>query len=175
VADAANESVLVHVARHGTAQHVEKLVRKYRWTQRRDAAALAQLQHEQRNVSSFFDFDGTFILNARLPPEIGAVVSKALELAVAAVRPAGGQGSAETPLQIAANAWRADALRLMAEQFLAHHGEETGAGSSAEGSSASRAPMAGVSKRTARTVSAETYRRWSRRPIAASRTACAIT
>ncbi len=132
VADAANESVLVHVARHGTAQHVEKLVRKYRWTQRRDAAVLAQLQHEQRNVSSFFDFDGTFILNARLPPEIGAVVSKALELAVAAVRPAGGQGSAETPLQIAANAWRADALWLMAEQFLAHHGEETGAGSSAD-------------------------------------------
>ena len=130
--DAANESVLVHVARHGTAEHVEKLVRKYRWTQRRDAAKLAQLQHEQRNVSFFFDMDGEFILNARLPPEIGAVVAKALERAVEAVRPPGGIVSAETPLQIAANAWRADALRLIAEQFLAHHGEETGAGSSAD-------------------------------------------
>ena len=48
VATPANESVLVHVARHGTAAHVEKLVRKYRWTQRRDAAKLAQQQHEQR-------------------------------------------------------------------------------------------------------------------------------
>jgi hypothetical protein len=132
VATSANESVLVHVARHGTAAHVEKLVRKYRWTQRRDAAALAQLQHEQRTVSYFFDMDGTFVLNARLPPEIGRVVSKALELAVEAVRPPGRNVSAETPLQIAANAWRADALRLIAEEFLGHHGEETGARSSAD-------------------------------------------
>jgi hypothetical protein len=132
VATSANESVLVHVARHGTAAHVEKLVRKYRWTQRRDAAALAQLQHEQRTVSYFFDMDGTFVLNARLPPEIGRVVSKALELAVEAVRPPGRNVSAETPLQIAANAWRADALRLVADEFLAHHGAETGAGSSAD-------------------------------------------
>ncbi len=132
VADAANESVLLHVARHGTAVHVEKLVRKYRWTQRRDAAKVAQLQHEQRIVSSFFDVDGTFILSARLPPEIGAVISKALELAVEAVRPPGGKVSAETPLQIAANAWKADALRLIAEQFLEHRGEETGGGSAAD-------------------------------------------
>ncbi len=132
VATPANESVLVHVARHGTASHVEKLVRKYRWTQRRDAAQLAQLQHEQRNVYSFFEVDGTFVLNARLPPEIGRVVSKALELAVEAVRPPGGNVSAETPLQVAANAWRADALRLIAEQFLDRHGAKTGAGSAAD-------------------------------------------
>src|SRR5437762_11650412 len=37
VATRANESVLVSIARHGTASHVEKLVRKYRWTQQRDA------------------------------------------------------------------------------------------------------------------------------------------
>src|SRR5688572_22305284 len=66
VATAANESVLVSVARHGTADHVEKLVRKYRWTQRRDAAQLAQRQHEFRNVSCFFDMDGEFVLHARL-------------------------------------------------------------------------------------------------------------
>ena len=106
VANSSNESVLVHVARNGTAVHVEKLVRKYRWTQRRDAAQLAQLQHEQRNVASFFDIDGTYILNARLPPEIGAVIAKALEVAVEAVRPPGGTVSAETPLQIAAHAWK---------------------------------------------------------------------
>jgi hypothetical protein len=127
VATSANESVLVHVARHGTAAHVEKLVRKYRWTQRRDAADLAQMQHEQRNVSYFFDMDGTFVLNARMPPEIGRVVSKALELAVESVRPPGKNVSAETPLQIAANAWRADALRLIADEFLARHGDEAGA------------------------------------------------
>jgi hypothetical protein len=132
VATTANESVLVNVARHGTAAHVERLVRKYRWTQRRDAAQLSQLQHEQRYAAYFFDMDGMFVLNARLPPEIGAVVRKALEVAVEGVRPPGGKVSAETALQIPANVWNADALRLVAERFLETHGEETGAGSSAD-------------------------------------------
>ena len=131
VATTANESVLVHVAREGTAAHVEKLVRKYRWTQRRDAAQLSQLKHEQRNVWYFYDVDGEFVLNARLPPEIGAIVRKAIEVAVEAVREPGNV-SAETPLQVAANAHRADALRHIAEQFLEQRGEETGGGSSAD-------------------------------------------
>ena len=53
VATAANESVLVHVARHGTAEHVEKLGRKYRWTQRRDAAKLAQLSTSSAAFRAF--------------------------------------------------------------------------------------------------------------------------
>jgi hypothetical protein len=127
----ANESVLVSVARHGTAAHVEKLVKKFEWTQRRDAANAAQRQHEHRNFYSFFDMDGEFVLHARLPREIGAVVRKALEVAVDAVRESK-EVTAETPLQIPANAWHADALRLIAEQFLEHRGAETGAGSSAD-------------------------------------------
>ena len=131
VATSANESVLVHVARHGTASHIEKLVRKYGWTQRRDAAALAQRQHELRRVSSFFDMDGEFVLHARLPREVGAVVRKALEAAVEAVRETK-DVSGETVRQIPAHAWQADALRLIAETFLAQRGEVTGAGSSAD-------------------------------------------
>ena len=131
VATQANESVLVSVARHGTAAHVEKLVRKYSWTQRRDAASTAQRQHEFRNVYCFFDMDGEFVLHARLPREIGAVVRKALDVAVEAVRESKAV-SAETPLQIPANVWHADALRLMAETFLEHRGAESGAGTSAD-------------------------------------------
>ena len=116
---------------HGTAAHVERLVRKFEWTQRRDAAKTAQQQHEHRNVSCFFDMDGEFVLHARLPREIGAVVRKALEVAVEAVRESD-EVTAETPLQIPANAWHADALRLIAERFLEQRGEETGAGSSAD-------------------------------------------
>jgi hypothetical protein len=127
----ANESVLVSIARHGTAAHVEKLVKKYEWTQRRDAADAAQVQHEHRTVYSFFDMDGEFVLHARLPREIGAVVRKALEVAVDAVRESR-EVTAETPLQAPANAWHADALRLIAERFLERRGEETGAGSSAD-------------------------------------------
>ena len=131
VATPENESVLVHIARHGTAAHVEKLVRKFSWTKRRDEATLAQRQHEFRRVSYFFDMDGEFILAARLPREIGAVVSKALEAAVEAVRECK-DVSAETGMQIPIHAWKADALRLMAETFLEHRGKETGAGSSAD-------------------------------------------
>jgi len=131
VATPANESVLVHTARNGTAAQVEKLVRKYRWTQRRDAAQLAQRQNEFRKVSYFFGMDGEFILSACLPPEIGAVVSKALQTAVEAVRESK-EVTAETPLQIPSDVWKADALRLMAETFLDHRGEETGAGSAAD-------------------------------------------
>jgi len=131
VATQANESVLVHVARNGTAAHVEKLVRKYRWTQRRDAASLEQRQHEFRRVSYFFDIDGEFVFSAHLPPEVGAVVCKAFRTAVEAVRESK-EVTAETSLQIPAHAWHADALRLMAETFLEHRGLETGAGTAAD-------------------------------------------
>jgi hypothetical protein len=141
VATPANESVLVHVARHGTAAHVEKLVRKYHWTQRRDAGLLEQQLHDQRQVNYFYDVNGELILNARLPPEIGAVVRKALEAAVESLRepsePAEGAavvaaGAGFVPTPPSAGARRADALRHLAETFLAHRGEETGAGSSAD-------------------------------------------
>jgi hypothetical protein len=140
VATTANESVLVHVARYGTAAHVEKLVRKYHWTQRRDAGRLARVQHAHRQVNYFYDENGEFILNARLPPEIGAIVRKAIETAVDALRepdePANTPGyvSAETAEHEAptAGARRADALGHIAETYLAQRGEDTGAGSSAD-------------------------------------------
>ncbi|HET7607714.1 MAG TPA: DUF222 domain-containing protein [Gammaproteobacteria bacterium] len=131
VATPANESVLVSIARHGTASHLEKLVKRFEWTQRRDAASTAQRQHEHRNTYCFYDMDGEFVLHARLPREIGAVVRKALDVAVEQVRESK-EVTAETALQIPANAWTADALRLMCERFLEQRGEETGAGSSAD-------------------------------------------
>jgi len=131
VATPENESVLVHIARHGTAAHVEKLVRKFNWTKRRDAAKLAQRQHELRRVQCFFGMDDEFIISGRLPREIGAVVRKALDMAVEAIKESNGVG-AETGLQVPAHAIQADALRLMAETFLEHRGRETGAGSSAD-------------------------------------------
>jgi hypothetical protein len=140
VATTANESVLVNVARHGTAAHVEKLVRKYRWTQRRDAAKLEQQLHAERHVAYFFDVSGELVLHARLPPEIGAVVRRAIETAVEALRdpaePPDYQGlvSAETDTHEAptVGARRADALAEIAETYLARCGEQTGAGASAD-------------------------------------------
>jgi hypothetical protein len=140
VATPANESVLVSIARYGTAGHVEKLVRKYRWTQRRDAGKLELELHAQLHVTYFSDLNGELILNARLPPEIGAVVRKAIEAAVEALRepsdPPDSRGhvpaETDTHESPTAGARRADALGHLAETFLAQRGEDTGAGSSAD-------------------------------------------
>ena len=94
VATAANESVLVSVALHGTAAHVEKLVRKYRWTERRDAGKLAHAQHESRGLHYFFDDTGMLVVHGRLPSEVGAVVRKALDAAVEELRAALDRGQA---------------------------------------------------------------------------------
>jgi hypothetical protein len=135
VATPKNEPVLVSIARAGTASHVEKLVRRYRWTQRRDAAKQAESQQLSRQVHYFYDEDDHFVLNARLPREAGALVLKALQTAGDVLRE---QSRAETDraLNVSSGtrvmkdqeyshgAKRADALRLMAETFLASTSEE---------------------------------------------------
>src|SRR5205814_4326088 len=137
VATAANESVLVSVALHGTASHVEKLVRKYRWTERRDGGKLAQAQHASRGLHYFFDDTGMLVVHGRLPPEVGALVRKALDAAVEDVRASergDADASAETSAferEQAAAACRADALALVAERFLEHRGTDD-AGSTAD-------------------------------------------
>ena len=138
VASAANESVLVSIALHGTAAHVEKLVRKYQWVERAEAARRAQVQHESRGLHYFFDAAGMLVVHGRLPPEIGAVVRKALDTAVddlRAIEREGSDASAEASpfeLEQTAAAFRADALAHVAEHYLAHRGEDH------EGSTADR-------------------------------------
>ena len=81
VATPETEDTLLMIALHGTASHVEKLVRQYRRAQ--DAAELTReaLQFANRSVRYFYDDDGSLVLNARLPAESGAVLVKALEVA----------------------------------------------------------------------------------------------
>jgi hypothetical protein len=153
VATPANEPVLVSIGRYGTATHVENLVKKYRWTQRRDAAALAHNQQLNRQVHSFYDDTDTFVLHARLPPEVGALVKKALEIAGNIVREHSEEDArariqasavARSQEEIASGTWavndkershaarRADALRLVFETFLATTSEEIEATASAD-------------------------------------------
>jgi hypothetical protein len=130
VASPANEDVLLNVALHGTAAHVEKLVRKYVWTQRRDAARTAHGQHVSRYLSCFHDDSGMLVIQGRLPPEVGALVRTALDAAGDLLReretslPTDENVSAETFLvaehERKAGTRRADALKLLAETFLAN-------------------------------------------------------
>lgn len=110
VATPALEDDLLNIAFHGTAAHVERLVRRFRRVQRIEAAREAFAVHESRRLNHFFDSDGSFVLHARLAPEVGALVHKALQLAAEKV-------SAETSDDDFA-ARRADALAELAEQYL---------------------------------------------------------
>ena len=51
VATPENEDYLLMIARHGTAWHVETLVREYRSVRREEERARAEHQHEERRLS----------------------------------------------------------------------------------------------------------------------------
>ena len=85
VATPENEDYLLMVAHHGTATHVERLVREYRGVERREERERAERQHDERELSYYTDEDGTLVIHARLPAEQGAVVLQALQAAIDAL------------------------------------------------------------------------------------------
>ena len=125
VATPDTEDYLLMIARHGTAHHVETLVRKYRRVTRLQDEG-AEKQHEGRLVQISHEDDGTIVLHARLPAEKGALVLKALELALDQSSLVAEEVSAETshPATVADHESfgqrRADALTDMAESYLAN-------------------------------------------------------
>jgi Domain of unknown function (DUF222) len=117
VAEPATEADLLMIARHATAAQLERLVRGYRSVLRRvDETTAANRRHDRRYLSSYWDDDGSLVLQARLDPEEGAVVLAALEAAAGC--------SAEHPevdpvtrtADRPAAARRADALVALAER-----------------------------------------------------------
>ena len=103
VATTENEDYLLNIAEYGTAQHMEILVKAYRTVSRIadtpedfnaveinecKQSVLGETQHElrqqkhqqeDRSVSCYQDDDGMWIIKAKLPPEEGALVAKALQ------------------------------------------------------------------------------------------------
>jgi len=119
IAEESNEDYLLMIAEHGTAHHVEKLVSKYRTAKRLQDAEIANEQYIKREVTHFYDHDGCLVIKARLPAEQGALIVKALEMAMDAAFldvPAGTPDQDEEPTPIAAR--RADALSNIAETYL---------------------------------------------------------
>jgi hypothetical protein len=145
VACAQTEEYFLNIALHGTAAHVEKLVRHYRRAQEAEELSREARQQATRKVTYFYDTDGSLILKGRLPAEIGALVVKALDAAVndsAMSVPAVRDVSAETSARQSAygvvvqtsderpswGARRADALGRIAESFLQHGAEALSSG-----------------------------------------------
>src|SRR5438128_7065013 len=132
VATPETEARLLAVGRAGTAAHVERIVRGWRYVDRRAEAREAKHRHATRALHVYQAEDGMVVLRGRLEPEMGALVMQALAAARESLyqrareraRAATGFGdvSAETPT---VTQQRADALALLAETAL-HHGLDPG-------------------------------------------------
>lgn len=101
-----NEDYLLEIAKHGTAHHVETLVRKYRRAERLNKACEGKAQHEAREFSWYQDDDGMLVFRGKLPAEDGAVFLQAMEAVLQTSRSAG--SLAEKPDEQASNS-RAEA------------------------------------------------------------------
>jgi hypothetical protein len=121
IATPANEEELLRFGRAGTAAHVERLVRGMRLVDRIAAGSEKRL-HATRYLRAYTDEEGMVVVKARLAPEAGAALLRALEAGVEALYGLrGGQPSAaaqETGDDTSAEQRRADALGLVAESAL---------------------------------------------------------
>ncbi|HEV7138950.1 MAG TPA: DUF222 domain-containing protein [Steroidobacteraceae bacterium] len=139
VASEATEEVFLQIAIHGTAHHVEKLVRVFRRAKEAEELSREAQQQERRGVRWFHEADGSLIIKATLPAEAGALFIKAMEAAVKAAPSTMTQGerdvAAETSPYLIVNPGsldrlahrRADALARITESYLAHGDEELSA------------------------------------------------
>jgi len=86
VANPANEGELLHLALNGTASHVERVVRGYRRAKEGESLEDAARRQEERYVRIYTDEGGMVVIRARLTPEVGALVKKALDGALDQIR-----------------------------------------------------------------------------------------
>ena len=75
-----NESTLLEWALDGTTSQLERIIRTYRRAKPAEQE-LAQRQTEERYLSYHYDEDNMLVLKGRLPPEVGALLVKALQVA----------------------------------------------------------------------------------------------
>jgi hypothetical protein len=122
VATPETEERLLAVARAGTAEHVERIVRGWRRVDRQAEVRETARQHATRALHVHQDEDGTVVVRGRLTPEAGALLLRALDAARAALyrKAAPGEDAPTISQQ------QADALALLAETAL-HHEIDPGA------------------------------------------------
>jgi hypothetical protein len=123
VATEQNEDYLLQIARHGTASHVERLVRQYRKVKRIEALELDNERHAVRQLDWYVDDDESFVLKGRFTSEQGLLVKKVLQSIMDEDFQEQQNVSAETPVDELKprsepiSQRRADALVRMAEGY----------------------------------------------------------
>ena len=133
VATAETEDTLLNIALNGTAAHVERTVRGVRRAVRYLERDEAEAMHERRYLDCWRESDSSVRLDARLAPEVGEMLLKALEASHAQLEERVGDAesagavaadavpadvSAETPRRSVSQR-RADALEHILGRFLA--------------------------------------------------------
>ncbi|MFO7589233.1 MAG: DUF222 domain-containing protein [Gemmatimonadota bacterium] len=132
VATPETEADLLDLARGSTTAELERMVRGWKLGSRADELRREERRHESRCLSVFPDHDGTYVVQGRLPPEVGLLFQRTLEAAGDALfRERGPAGIEQTSRSVspetlhedarraAAARRRADALALVAERALA--------------------------------------------------------
>lgn len=118
VAQAETEEYLLSIALHGTAHHVETLVRHFRRARQAEELSREARQQAGRSVSYWFDMDGSLVIKGRLPALAGAMVVKALEAAMDQVPTTETAVELGEEIRLSWQARRADALALVAQRSL---------------------------------------------------------
>ena len=135
VARPETEELLLTIALHGTAHHVETTVRCFRRVQQAEELSREAQQQAARYLTYRYGCDGSLIFKGSLPAETGALLLKALDALLTATEPT--KVSAETspanesPTPGERPSWgmrRADALGRIVESFLAHGAEVLSSG-----------------------------------------------
>ncbi len=128
VATPESEEQLLELARAGSADNLERVVRA--WKAMDDARELTheQARHRARRFSVVIDGSGSYVVSGRLDPEAGAMLMRAVEVASDALFRGESDPEQTTPAQR-----RADAVGLLAERALA-----AGFGDDARGTRADR-------------------------------------
>jgi hypothetical protein len=120
IADEITEEPLLNIALHGTAHHVETLVRHMRRATQNEANAEETRQYEMRSFRYWYDHDGSLVFQGRLPAIAGAAFVTAMDAAMEVVPDAESFDDPERgdPRRLSWPCRRADALALMAESYL---------------------------------------------------------
>jgi hypothetical protein len=81
IATTENESELLQIAEHATAAQVERLVRNWVCVDEANAKKQETQKEDRRGYHIFFDESGMCVVSAKLRPEEGALLMKAIEVA----------------------------------------------------------------------------------------------
>ena len=125
IATPETESELVELARAGTAEHIEKIVRACRRYSPKEEVDKERRLHDSRYLQISHDEDGMVVLRARLEPVAGAAFVRALDAAAEALYERVKTGTERSACrdsaghELAPDQRRADALVLVAESALA--------------------------------------------------------